>query len=79
MVKQYVVEGMEELEDDYFGVCPICGKTDGYLNIFKNHWFYCSKHKKRWLAGYNLFSGWYGETEEDWSRNEKILSEYEEK
>lgn len=50
---------------DYFGVCPTCKKSDGYINIGKGHWFYCREHKVRWFVGSNLFSSWRDETEEE--------------
>ena len=29
------------MSDDtgYFGLCPTCHKTDGYLNVGSSHWF----------------------------------------
>ncbi len=64
-----------------FGGCPGCGNTDGYLNGNMNgngpdHWFVCHRHKTRWRAGSNLFSGWRGENEETWLRNRFRLSGY---
>jgi hypothetical protein len=53
----------EDGDDTYFGVCPECGKTDGYINIGREHWFYCKEHKVKWWAGSNLFRGWKDETE----------------
>ncbi|HUI21321.1 MAG TPA: hypothetical protein VLZ74_09790 [Methylocella sp.] len=54
--------------DNYFGVCPVCGKTDGYINTGRVHWFFCKEHKLRWWAGINLFSSWQHETEEEQRR-----------
>jgi|GEM_PF-3891133 len=51
--------------DSYFGVCPKCKKTDGYMNIGKSHWFYCAEHKTTWCAGDNLLSSWQHETEDE--------------
>jgi hypothetical protein len=48
---------------DYFGVCPTCRKTDGYVNVGRDHWFVCDEHRVRWCVGSNLFSSWRGETE----------------
>ncbi len=59
-----------------FGGCPGCGNTDGYLNVGPDHWFVCHRHKTRWRAGSNLFSGWRGENEETWLRNRFQLSGY---
>ena len=50
--------------DDYFGLCPVCLHTDGYINIGKDHWFFCKEHKAKWRAGSNLFSAWRDETED---------------
>ena len=50
---------------DYFGVCPICRKNDGYINIGRGHWFFCEEHKVRWYIGSNLFSSWQEETKEE--------------
>jgi hypothetical protein len=56
---------MNKLFDDYFGLCPVCHRTDGYANAGRSHRFYCTKHKTSWLAGSNLFSDWRRQTEEE--------------
>ncbi len=56
--------------------CPGCGNHDGYLNVGPDHWFVCHRHKTRWRAGSNLFSGWRDENEETWARNRILLSGY---
>ena len=43
----------EPTGDRYFGVCPICKQTDGYLNIGRSHGFVCHAHKKKWCMGSN--------------------------
>jgi len=48
--------------DGYFGLCPVCHKTDGYINIGRAHWFLCEAHKTKWFIGENLFSSWIYET-----------------
>jgi hypothetical protein len=63
--------------DHYFGGCPRCGDSEGYVNVGGNHWFRCDRHKTKWCAGYNLFSGWRDETEEEWQRNADMLAGYE--
>jgi hypothetical protein len=68
---------VEQVEENRFGVCPECRETDGYLNIGRNHWFVCHKHKKKWCIGFNLFSSWQEESKEDWERNAKLISDYE--
>lgn len=60
----------------YFGLCPICGQTDGYLNIHRDHYFVCHQHKLRWLVGSNLFSTWRDEGPEVWQENNDLLSGY---
>ena len=69
----------EPAENDfYFGACPECKEQDTscYLNIGKDHWIYCDKHRVCWPIGYNLFSSWQEETEEDWERNRQQLKDY---
>ena len=39
--------------------------SGSYINLGKDHWFYCDKHKLRWLMGSNMFSSWEHETEEE--------------
>ena len=62
--------------DQYFGGCPYCGGNDGYLNVERGHWFMCDRHKTKWCAGSNLFSGWRDENEEVWRLNRFRLAEY---
>lgn len=64
--------------DCYFGVCPQCGFTDGYLNIYRAHFFVCHPHKVRWLAGENLFSSWRFESSADWQTNWDQIKAYAE-
>jgi hypothetical protein len=51
--------------DDYFGLCPECHTTDGYINTGRCHWFYCLEHKTCWCVGSNLFSSCKTQTEEE--------------
>ena len=62
--------------DEYFGGCPHCGQNDGYMNIGREHWFVCGRHRTKWLAGSNLFSGWRDEDEATWERNRFKLAGY---
>ena len=62
--------------DEYFGGCPECGKSDGYLNVGRNHWGVCDTHKTTWPIGANLFSSWHDETEAEWQQNEERLATY---
>ena len=61
---------------EYFGGCPHCGRNDGYMNIGREHWFFCTRHKTKWLHGSNIFSGWRDEGEETWKLNGFRLAEY---
>jgi hypothetical protein len=61
---------------EHFGWCPECGKTDGYLNIGRAHYFYCDAHRTRWCVGSNLFSSWRHEDEATWERNAQHIEQY---
>ena len=61
--------------DEYLGGRPHCGQNDGYINIGRDHWFSCGRHKTKRLAGCNLFSGWRDEDEATWERNRFKLAE----
>jgi hypothetical protein len=65
-------------EPGKLGDCPVCGRNDGFLNVYKTHWFICKRHKLKWYAGYDLFPGWRNETSVDWQRNEALLAGYRE-
>lgn len=65
-------------EPNRLGDCPVCGRNNGYLNVFKTHWYICRKHRLKWYAGYDLFPTWRQETRKDWERNLNILSQYTE-
>jgi hypothetical protein len=55
----------EKRFDAYFGTCPVCHKSDGFLNVGRSHWHYCKEHKTTWCSGSNLFSSWRNETEDE--------------
>ena len=63
---------------NYFGDCPKCGRTDGYLNISRDHWFFCDRHMTKWWGGSNWFDEWKYETEDKWFENFKKLLQYQE-
>jgi CheY-like chemotaxis protein len=67
---------MAMYREGQFGNCPICGRTDGYLNISCNHWFVCHEHKTKWFVGSSLFSDWQFESEIDWLGNAVLLGQY---
>ena len=62
--------------DEYFGGCPHCGKNDEFMNVGREHWFVCNRHKTKWWIGSNLFSGWKDEDEAVWTRNEYRLERF---
>jgi hypothetical protein len=72
-------ESIDEADDDYFGSCPICHKTDGYANAGRSHRFFCKEHKTSWCVGSNLFSDWHHQTEEEQRRiwNEIGLADFQ--
>lgn len=55
----------EGSREDYFGVCPICHRQNGYLNDGRDHWFVCNTHMTKWCVGSNLFSTWRHLTKEE--------------
>lgn len=67
---------LENAKENYFGGCPECGNTNGYLNLRSTHVFVCDEHKTGWIIGANLFSCWKEETEQDWDKNLKLLEGY---
>lgn len=71
------VNSKNERADDSFGLCPVCHSTDGYLNVYKTHYFTCHTHKKFWNGGYGLFSTWQEQTEEDWNKTKALLQTYD--
>ncbi len=60
----------------HFSGCPHCGQNDSYLNNGRDHWFFCDRHKTKWLVGSNLFSSWREEDDEVWRLNRFKLAEY---
>jgi hypothetical protein len=72
--------------DTRFGACPECVaeappgmKHETHIvNVGRNHWRYCQRHKVKWRIGANLFSSWKEETEEEWQRNAEMLASFDE-
>jgi hypothetical protein len=84
---QSLIESGEEMKqsaermttsDDYFGSCPVCHKSDGYLNIHRDHYGVCHEHHKFWPIGSNLFSSWMEEDTGVWIENSNKMENYEE-
>jgi hypothetical protein len=68
IARERFVFDFDKVGDYHFGVCPVCHKTNGYLNAGRSHRFYCEEHRKSWCVGSNLFSSWRFETEEEQRR-----------
>jgi len=64
-----------ELHDDRFGLCPQCLRQ-GVCVSGPDHWFICKRHKTRWYVGFNLLSGWSGQTAEERASNARLLAKY---
>ncbi|MBL4886394.1 MAG: hypothetical protein JKY95_17925 [Planctomycetaceae bacterium] len=62
----------------YYGTCPKCRKSDGFLNIGRDLWSHCDQHQTKWFIGKNLFSDSEQETWSDWQRNGEKLENYTE-
>jgi hypothetical protein len=63
----------DEASDGYFGLCPKCHKSDGYINVGRNHWGLCEEHRTKWCIGSNLFSSWRDEHEAEQRRQYNAL------
>jgi hypothetical protein len=70
-------------------VCPDCYADDTLdisigegiptapmLNVRRDHFFVCHRHRCYWAFASNLLSGWHHETEEIWQRNAETLEKY---
>ena len=64
--------------DDHFGSCPECGQASVYVNIGREHWFYCDEHRVKWCVGANLFSSWRYQGPAQWEENHRKLQGYRE-
>ena len=64
--------------NEFSGGCPVCGFTDGYLNVGRAHYFVCHVHRIRWHRGDNLFSSWRWESHADWESNWRQIAVYTE-
>ena len=61
---------------NHFGDCPKCRHTSGHLNIGRDYWFICKKHRVKWFVGSGIFPSWQHESERVWRQNEILLSYY---
>jgi hypothetical protein len=69
-------------ENEHWGVCPICHRNDGYVNLVNDrgtgasHYMVCETHKTCWAFGANLLSSWMDETPEEREASRKKLEQY---
>lgn len=70
-------EILEFVVPGYFGGCPRCGRDDGCLNVGKDHWYRCDRHRVRWWIGRGLFTVEYDDPAV-WTENAALLSQYQE-
>ena len=63
-------------ETALFGICPKCGRADGFVNIGRVQVFFCNQHRTKWWAGANLFSGRCDENPEIWEENKRQLAAF---
>lgn len=78
MIPTNVIPMQETQYSMHCGVCPLCGKTDGFVNLGKEHWFICRDHETKWFAGVNLFEGWQNQTVAQAQSIEAMLDKYKE-
>jgi|ERR1043166_5522840 hypothetical protein len=67
----------ESVPLDYWGICPWCGRHDGYITIGPLQYFVCHTHKTYWQGG--RIVAWYAEYDQDSEisfRNYKSISDY---
>jgi hypothetical protein len=69
-------------EHEHWGVCPICHRNDGYVNLVNNegtgasHYMVCETHKTCWAFGANLLSSWMDEAPDEREASRKKLEQY---
>jgi hypothetical protein len=76
MIGETMVAAKEpELAPQFMG-CPGCGEKGRLINVGSSHWAICPECELKWHLGTNLLPAWQYETEEDWTRNAKLLATY---
>jgi len=59
------------------GWCPICGKHDGVLAVYRLHFGICTAHKKRWIRWTERSFEWNADEETRWRRNAVDTYDYD--
>lgn len=67
-----------EIDEDYFGGCPICKALPTIRNVHKSHIAACDQHRVRWTVGWNHLSSWQHEDVQTWRDNAALLEGYRE-
>jgi hypothetical protein len=66
-IQKYIGPGpFENFPDNVeeWGGCPECHENHGFLFDWKDIWFICQTHRKKWWVGSGLFSAWEHQTDE---------------
>jgi hypothetical protein len=62
-----------------YGVCPDCGRHDGYVNTGRGLWWgVCAKDEVRWRIEEKVCLFWEGASEADWGQNWEKIGSYRE-
>jgi len=68
----------DQLHPANWGMCPVCGKHNGYVNLGAEFWIICHQHKTKWSIGDDLLAGWQDQSASQFYKVENILSKYNE-
>jgi len=68
----------DRTNSDQFGLCPVCSNDPEILNVGRDHFAICRKHKVYWPLGSNLISGWRNDEPATWKANKKLLATFTE-
>lgn len=67
------------MDQDHFWGCPECPRDRGPDNVYnagQAHRGACHAHRTTWLLGFNLFSGWREETEQEQRERWREIEDY---
>ena len=66
----------QQRNDATWGLCPVCKRNDGYLNVGRAQWVICHRHRVKWLLGDGVFSSWRDDPPEVHEKNGDLLACY---
>lgn len=75
-LKAISLQPLDRPAPEQFGRCPKCGKTDGYINDWKDQWMVCNEHKYKWPLGHGTFSSYLHMTEEELKQEHEKLKDF---